>query len=736
MSQAPTIDPNDPTGHPLLLSLPLSKGFRVAPPCVLTKLLGEGAAGVVYQGVHLNLEIDVAVKFLRPEIAREAEHVSRFLREARIAASIRHENLVSVYDTVSRHGHFYTVMELVEGETLHDRVVRKGPLPVPEALTLIAGALRGLSALHKRDVIHRDVKPTNIIVARHGDVKLSDLGIARDLMRSTDTLKTHADALIGTPQYMAPEQFRGADEVRPKSDVFSMAATLAFLLIGDHAIKGSSIAEVMHRICNAPFPKLDAVRPGLPATVVELVRAATLPALDDRPSARQFLDAITRELHVEGVGEVPLDDPNAIASVPTRGPSSKLDRSTMREIASEMEKAPSNIAPSLPATMKEDVRGRAKLYAGLAVAAVVVGGVAWWALKKKEPAVVAGPTTATAPISIPVEPTPAPVAPESPLVDVPSEVTDEVQRQHWLTARRLLASSTVANIDPDTRQALLEKSKDHLWLLVEDGTLFNLPLLQTAGRVALDTKDATLAAEVLLVLRANRVGLGAPPEVQTLIGELEKIANSGTLMLNELEIRANRLDLSLALYRLTQLKPTFFTMPGQWALARRVVVGPFHRIIQIPGGIPLQNVYRSWATTSGDPTPIQAAQMRLQRAKVLNAWEISDGGDRTRQVIDDTEAALATLELPGDIRADLSLEHGIGLQRQGKHLGAIHEFTVIQLIAEASADTRALALGYRAISRSSTGDALKSVQDFAEANTIQGVSDETKKRIEELQKSP
>ena len=207
----------------LLENVPVHDGFKVLEPCVLYARLGQGGMGAVYRGRHLNLDLDVAVKCLKPRMAEEdSSFVVRFQREARLAAAINHENLIQVFDVAHRHGVHYLIMEFVRGETARQRVQRKGALAESEATRIVLGAARGLAAAHARGVVHRDIKPDNIMVSAEGRVKVADLGIAKVAGNAETPSLTGTGLVMGTPQYMSPEQARDTSKVGPASDVWSL----------------------------------------------------------------------------------------------------------------------------------------------------------------------------------------------------------------------------------------------------------------------------------------------------------------------------------------------------------------------------------------------------------------------------------------------------------------------------------------------------------------------------------
>ena len=307
MSKENAADGYSAQGDPLLQDLPEVDGYKLVGSCLIYGPLGKGGMGQVYRGRHLNFDLDIAIKCLDRDLAKsKPEFVDRFVREAQVAAKLTNENLIRVYETGEKTGVYYLVMEFVEGETARARVGRKGPLAPDEALTIIQGATRGLAAAHRSGVIHRDIKPDNILISHEGEVKLADLGLAKE---SSDDGMTMTGQGMGTPQYMPPEQFRDFKSTGKEADVYSMGATLYFLLTGQRPFPGSSVHEVMHKVCLDGFPDIAKQRPDLDADIVELVRRATAAEPGDR-----YADAVELLEVIHGLGDdstFDLADPHA-----------------------------------------------------------------------------------------------------------------------------------------------------------------------------------------------------------------------------------------------------------------------------------------------------------------------------------------------------------------------------------------------------------------------------------------
>jgi serine/threonine protein kinase len=241
--------------------------------CQVLARLGEGGMGVVYKGRHRDLDLDVAVKFLHPHLTQRPGSAERFLREARLAARLQSSRIVRVFDCGASEGHYYIVMEYIDGQTLDAHLKERRTVPVGRALQIaeaVAQALR--EALDQIGLIHRDVKPSNILVTPSGQVKLADLGLAKIVAHEPAAVHTAAGVALGTPSYMSPEQFVDASRVDHRADIYSVGATLYQMLAGQAPFRGDFV-RVLKQVEEADPDPLPAHVPGIVQDLVSRMMA-------------------------------------------------------------------------------------------------------------------------------------------------------------------------------------------------------------------------------------------------------------------------------------------------------------------------------------------------------------------------------------------------------------------------------------------------------------------------------
>jgi uncharacterized RDD family membrane protein YckC len=234
----------------------------------LGRRLGEGGMGAVFEAEEVTTGRRVALKLIKPEYAGSPEAVDRFRHEGRVASMVAHPRCVFVLAVDEEAGRPYIVMELMPGATLKDLVSERGALPPDEAVAKILDVIEGLQAAHRLEVIHRDVKPSNCFLEADGRVKVGDFGLAKSLVQDAHLTKT--GAFVGTPHFASPEQIR-TEPIDARTDVYSVAATLFYLLTGKPPFFGSDTMATLARIVSDPAPLLRSFRPELSPALERVV---------------------------------------------------------------------------------------------------------------------------------------------------------------------------------------------------------------------------------------------------------------------------------------------------------------------------------------------------------------------------------------------------------------------------------------------------------------------------------
>ena len=327
----------------------------------LLERLGEGGMGAVYRAVHRKLGRAVAIKILQQDLSSDRGMINRFFHEARAANTIRHENVIEVYDFVEDGENVYFVMELLRGRDLHDTLHRNGsesaPLAPRRAVRVLEQVAAGLHATHLRGIVHRDLKPENIFLCHRNGVddfvKIIDFGIAK--MSRPDGLSTVAGAVLGTPEYIAPEQARGIN-VDGRADIYALGC-IAFEMLTLHQLFGGGTrTQVLANQIRMQPPPLRHYAPELPTALESAVmRALAKDPVDRPPTALAFAQSL-----VGALGET-LADPAAFQSAEERAAAGRRRRTS------------SGLVLRAPAPQR---RAFVKLMAGGAlVAALFIGAV-------------------------------------------------------------------------------------------------------------------------------------------------------------------------------------------------------------------------------------------------------------------------------------------------------------------------------------------------------------------------
>jgi serine/threonine-protein kinase len=236
----------------------------------------------------------VAIKVISPELAL-AVHTERFLREIKIAARLTHPHILPLYDSDTADGILYYVMPYAESESLYNRLQRERQLPISDALRITRQVASALSYAHERDVLHRDIKPDNILLVAEQAV-VADFGLARAILSSGTAKLTQTGVAVGTPTYMSPEQARGSRDLDGRSDIYSLACVTYEMIAGHPPFVAESAQEVRAQHVLDPMPTLRAARPDVPGVVERAVTKALAKRPADRfATADEFADALTNE---------------------------------------------------------------------------------------------------------------------------------------------------------------------------------------------------------------------------------------------------------------------------------------------------------------------------------------------------------------------------------------------------------------------------------------------------------
>jgi serine/threonine protein kinase len=293
---------------------------------VLGAVIGRGGMGTVHDATDRRLDRPVAVKILRPDLAEQLAARRRFETEARAAARLLHPNVVTVFDSGEDDGVPFLVMERLPGRTLADELAG-GPLRVDRVRALGLEMLAALAAAHDAGIVHRDIKPGNVLLTADGHAKVSDFGIAKTV---DDADQTQTADLVATVGYLAPERLAGAS-ASPRSDLYSAGVVLYEALTGTRVFTGGSPAAVIRAVEHGEFASLTSLRPSVPPDLAAVIERAMARDPDDRyDSARQMADALERNIDLDAtmpvpppsvVDTVPVDVPDTIAApYPTGAP--------------------------------------------------------------------------------------------------------------------------------------------------------------------------------------------------------------------------------------------------------------------------------------------------------------------------------------------------------------------------------------------------------------------------------
>lgn len=360
----------------------------------LDEPLGAGGMGQVYRGRHRKLQQPVAIKVLSPELGWNRTAIRRFEREVRLASRVSHPNLVTALDAEEQQGRWFLVMELVPGQDLSKLVRQNGPLSVEQAVDCICQVAQGLQSAHDQGILHRDIKPGNLLLSETGQVKVLDLGLAISLAgdspapnaEHTTSQITGTGVGLGTIDYMSPEQAADARQVDERADLYSLGCTLFFLLTGRPPYRGANAVEKLVAHSTAPIPSLRDHRPDVPEGLEQVF--ARLVAKSPKERYRSCAELLTdlRRLQALGLSQ---------AAAPTAPPSGSLKATPGKgpaDVASDAGWTGLTVDPtpvrvrSARSTVRLPPMPRRWLWGAIATTAVLAVGLVWWLVSRPSPA--------------------------------------------------------------------------------------------------------------------------------------------------------------------------------------------------------------------------------------------------------------------------------------------------------------------------------------------------------------
>ncbi len=425
----------------------LAQGTTVAGKYVLVSSLASGGMGSVWVAHHLQLDSDVAIKFMDPELARSPELRARFEREARAAAKLKSQYVVRILDHGVDGDRPFIVMERLVGEDLRQRLRQRGRLGALETQRWLAHVGKGLSAAHAAGIIHRDLKPANIfITSMDGEeiAKLVDFGVAKLTHGTGDEESTRTGLVVGSPSFMSPEQARATRQVDARSDLWSLGVILFRALTGKLPFEGASTADLIVKICAEPIPRATVVAPDLPKAVDAFFERA----LARDPEARfQSIDELVQAFaRLTGERTSAVDLPSRAepgeTSSPSWGQRPVIAPALGVFPASASEAAPEGTITRATTAMHPTGGPTPRRWVGPLAAALVAGmgaAVLLLTLRGESP-----PTARSAAVQ-PSAKAPLPTATEQPPADTPPSVVPEV------TASSSTPSASAAATLPETQ---------------------------------------------------------------------------------------------------------------------------------------------------------------------------------------------------------------------------------------------------------------------------------------------
>jgi serine/threonine-protein kinase len=458
---------------------------------VLGKKLGQGGFGVVFRAHDASLDREVALKFLNEEASSQPQILQRFLQEARSAAKIAHPGIVTVYECgllAEANNAAYIAMELLDGESLTDRLTRSGRLPPEDAMEITRQVASALEAAHRAGIVHRDLKPDNVFLVRDpavftGErVKVLDFGIAKLNRTASSSVQTQSMMVFGTPRYMSPEQCKSAAHVDHRSDIYTLGCILFELVCGRPPFNGAPGELIAQHVLVEP-PPVSSIAPDVPYSLAALIAAMLAKEPDDRP---QTMAAVQRQLESVGAmtpGVAPTLLPGAVPQPPRVSASHRV-RPPTTPGAVPANPTTLGAAVSSSVVRREPRRKRFIVGALAAAGAIAATILVWIALRNPrsvdEPKqVAAAPPVAVTPDVKPIEPTPRPAV-KAPVVEpAPVEPRKAVVETRVAAGRAKVTPKTVKRPEAPKAAAsgtLTITAKPSCEIQIDGGGTFHTPI--------------------------------------------------------------------------------------------------------------------------------------------------------------------------------------------------------------------------------------------------------------------
>lgn len=330
------------------------KGQKISDRYQIIKSIGEGGMANVYLAYDTILDRNVAIKLLRGDLASDEKFVHRFQREALSASSLNHPNIVEVYDVGEDNGDYYIVMEYIEGKHLKDLIKKRGKLTTSEVVDIMLQITDGMSVAHDSYIIHRDIKPQNIMILENGLVKITDFGIA---MAMNATQLTQTNSVMGSVHYLPPEQANGKGSSL-QSDIYSMGIVMYELLTGKLPFRGDNAVEIALKHLREPMPDIKEELPTIPNSIANIILKATA-----KNPKNRYTDA--REMH-EDLKTCMEDSRIKEAKIQFKYPENNFDDTKVSKMLKENKKESTGEEPIAKQITKGDLKKQNKILIVLA----------------------------------------------------------------------------------------------------------------------------------------------------------------------------------------------------------------------------------------------------------------------------------------------------------------------------------------------------------------------------------